>query len=265
MADPLDLPDHLLSIAKDELGETPEIRRKLLTEMRAKIAELPESDRLTDLSDVNLIRFLRCRKYDLDKALQATVDLQKFQTSHPEWTDNLRADEFRVFSTFFQVLEHRGPKGQFIIVLRPNNGIKIFTNDFLAENPLAMIRCNIFFLDRLSKNVDVQVCGVIVCNSFKGFTVRDNFRLSKASKVNEQIGTFRFMSILGLRLSGAFMFDQPFYMTWLWPIVRVFLSEKLRSRFHLCGSNYEAIKEVPVRAYLHVWPAHGRALAESRN
>lgn len=50
--------------------------------------------------------------------------------------------------------------------------------------------------------------------------------------------------ILGLRLTGAFMFDQPFYMTWLWPIVRIFLSEKLRSRFHLCGSDYDKIKEV---------------------
>ncbi len=170
--------------------------------------------------------------------------MQKFNISHPEWVDQLRADEFRVFSTFFQVLENRGPKGQFIVVLRPNNGIKIFTPEFIAENPLAMIRCNLFFLDRLSKNIEVQICGVIVCNSFKGFTIRDNLRLSKASKVNEQIATFRFMTILGLRLSGAFMFDQPAYMTWLWPIVRMFLSEKLRSRFHLCGANYEKIKEV---------------------
>jgi hypothetical protein len=244
MADPLEIPEPLRTIAREDLGETPEVRCKALQELRSKIAALPESDRLADVSDQNLIRFLRCRKYDMEKALQSTVDMQKFNGSHPEWVNELRADEFRIFSTFFQVLENRGPKGQFILVLRPTNGIKIFTPEFLAENPLAMIRCNLFFLDRLSKNIEVQVCGVIVCNSFKGFTLRDNFRLSKASKVNEQIATFRFMTILGLRLSGAFMFDQPAYMTWLWPIVRMFLSEKLRSRFHLCGANYDKIKEV---------------------
>ena len=248
MSDPLELPDHLRTIAREELGETPEVRRQSLEELKRRIAALPEVDRLSDVSDQNLIRFLRSRKYDIEKALQCTIELQKFNTTHAEWVENLRAEEFRVFSTFFQVLEQRGPKGQFIIVLRPNNGIKVFTPEFLAENPLAMIRCNIFFLDRLSKNVDAQVCGVVACNSFKGFTVRDNLRLSKACKVSEQIGTFRYMTILGLRLSGAFMFDQPFYMTWLWPIIRVFLSEKLRSRFHLCGSDYDAIKKVPARS-----------------
>ncbi len=192
MTDPLEVPEHLRAIARDELGETPEVRARALQELRTRIAALPESDRLADVSDQNLIRFLRCRKYDMEKALQSTVDLQKFNSLHPEWVDNLRADEFQIFSTFFQVLEHRGPRGQFIVVLRPNNGIKVFTPEFIAENPLAMIRCNIFFLDRLRKSIEVQICGVIVCNSFKGFSVGDNLRLSKASKVNEQIATFMF-------------------------------------------------------------------------
>jgi hypothetical protein len=56
--DPLDLPEHLRLVAKEELGENPEIRRTSLEILRTKISELPEADRLADVSDLNLIRFL---------------------------------------------------------------------------------------------------------------------------------------------------------------------------------------------------------------
>ena len=50
-------------------------------------------------------------------------------------------------------------------------------------------------------------------------------------QVSEQIGTMKYLSIVGLRLSGAFFFDQPFYISWLWPIIRVSVSPQLDKKF----------------------------------
>jgi hypothetical protein len=58
--DELDLPEDLLKIAFEELGETKEIRKEKLIELRELINNLPDEEyKLEDTSDKNLIRFLR--------------------------------------------------------------------------------------------------------------------------------------------------------------------------------------------------------------
>mmetsp|Transcript_18780 Transcript_18780/g.38150 ORF Transcript_18780/g.38150 Transcript_18780/m.38150 type:complete len:182 (+) Transcript_18780:2-547(+) len=107
-----------------------------------------------------------------------------------------------------------------------------------------MIRSHIWMLDVLSHTVDVQVAGLILCVSFKGFTFHDNLMLSKGIKVSEQIGMVKYVSIMGFRLTGAFIFDQPSVFSWLWSMIRMFVSETIRSRMNMCGSNYDKIKAV---------------------
>ena len=77
---PLDLPPHLAARAKEEIGEeSSSFRQDKILDLRDRIINLlPEKDRLSDTSDVNLVRFLRSRKYDLDKALEGTVRLKQF-------------------------------------------------------------------------------------------------------------------------------------------------------------------------------------------
>lgn len=71
--DPTLLPSELASVALELYGETTELRKESLLELRDRIKELPLSDQLDDTSDKSLIRFLRFRKYDLEKSLQGTV------------------------------------------------------------------------------------------------------------------------------------------------------------------------------------------------
>ena len=58
--DQFDLPEELAALALKDFGETKERRSAALLELRARIEALPEpSDRLSDTSDANIIRFLR--------------------------------------------------------------------------------------------------------------------------------------------------------------------------------------------------------------
>src|SRR4051812_40802652 len=104
-SDPLDLPPDLVDVAFREFGETPELRSQKLFELKQRIAELPDEDRISDTSDLNLIRFLRGRKYNVDIALQTTVNLVNFNRAHPDWTENHTAKEFVDFACFFQLLK----------------------------------------------------------------------------------------------------------------------------------------------------------------
>ncbi|OQR72489.1 alpha-tocopherol transfer protein-like, partial [Tropilaelaps mercedesae] len=63
-----DLPGSVSAIAERELGETPSRRRAELKNLRRLIAE--EEDFNPRQDDAFLLRFLRCRKYDAERAFK---------------------------------------------------------------------------------------------------------------------------------------------------------------------------------------------------
>ncbi len=93
----------------------------------------------------------------------------------------------------------------------------------------------------LSYDVNVQVCGLIGCNSFQGLTFWDQLKLPSIVSPSDVTEGFKILNILGLRLKMLFAIEEPSFFTWVWFIVKNFMSEKLRSRVTLCGSNFEQI------------------------
>ena len=242
--DPLNLPAYLADIARDQLGETLEIRAAALNELRTKISELPEKDRLNDLSDLNLIRFLRLRKLNIEKALKQTIEYKQFYSRFGNELSELKKGEFLIFENFLSVLPFRDSAGRVIVVMHPKAGISIFTREFVQENPNAMLRFKVWMFDRLSFDPEVQVCGILLFNTFSKLTLWDQMAMSNMAPISHQLATFQFFQILGFRLGGAYIFDQPSFFNLVWALARPFMSEKIRSRFHLCGSNYEVLKSV---------------------
>ena len=172
--DPLELPENLKKIAFENFGETPETRRAALIALRKRIGELPdEKDRLVNTTEANLIRFIRGRKYDIDRALETTVERQRFENKHPEWM-NPSDEILENANEFCGLLPNPDPKGRKILVMFPAKGIKKFTGDFAKKNPLAMIQFNLWMFDRISCDINVQVAGLAMVNMMKDLTFSDN-------------------------------------------------------------------------------------------
>ena len=172
--DPTELPEYLKKIAFENFGETPETRRTALIELRKRIGELPdEKDRLVNTTDSNLIRYIRGRKYDLDRALETTVERQRFENKHPEWM-HPSEEVLQNSNEFCGLLPNPDPKGRKVLMMFPAKGIKKFTGDFAKKNPLAMIQFNIWMFDRIASDLNVQVAGLIIVNMMKGLTFSDN-------------------------------------------------------------------------------------------
>jgi hypothetical protein len=153
-ADPLELPDDLKEFAFQRYGETPAVRAQKLTEMRDKIGQLPESERIKDMSDVNLIRFLRVRKFNVDAAVENTANLVKFEKEYPEYVGGT-PEEFQMYTKFFQILENRDSEGRTIVICRSKNALAVVTPEINKDHPMG--KGQIMVLDRLSRDPYVQV------------------------------------------------------------------------------------------------------------
>jgi hypothetical protein len=88
-----------------------------LMEMKLAIEALDPSEQIGDLSFSNLIRFLRANKFDIDKAVKATVKLNKYNVENPEWTNNHSAAEFQAFSKIFHCIDELDDIGRLILVV----------------------------------------------------------------------------------------------------------------------------------------------------
>lgn len=243
--DPCELPAHLINIARDELGETPRIMRQGLLELRKQITQLEcDEDKIKDLSDKNLMRFLRFKKFNIVHALQETINLRRFYIKHAEALVNLdKSNEFLKFGSFLQVLDERDPKGRVIVVMRPKKAIHLFTPEFIAENPHAVLRFNVWLFEKLSHDINLQVCGMLVFVTFTGLTFWDQITMNTMAPITDQLAVFQFLQILGCRLGGAYVFEEPPFMSWLWYFIRPFMNAKITGRFQLCGCNYEEVLE----------------------
>ena len=57
-----------------------------------------------------------------------------------------------------------------------------------------------------------------------------------------------------MKLAGVFLVNQPFFFSFVYPMISVFLSAKIKSRIHMCGGDYKSLLEqfgsdnVPVEA-----------------
>lgn len=63
-------PSAIAKIIADELHETPELRAQGITFLRLKLGQDLEHLNGTDLTDDQLGRFLRCRKYDMERVVE---------------------------------------------------------------------------------------------------------------------------------------------------------------------------------------------------
>ncbi|VCX22100.1 unnamed protein product, partial [Gulo gulo] len=114
------LTEDLVTKAREELQEKPEWRLRDVQALRDMVRkECPNLS--TSLDDAFLLRFLRARKFDYDRALQLLVSYHSCRRSWPEVFNNLKPSALKdvLASGFLTVLPHTDPRGCHILCMRP--------------------------------------------------------------------------------------------------------------------------------------------------
>ena len=210
--DPLQLPTHLAEIAELDYGETSETRTKILTEFRTKILALPDHERLVDTSDTNLIRFLRNRKFNLDRAVGNAIAYTKFRRDNVELF-NITPEEILLFESAFQVVKGGAPDYRVVFIVQPLSLIKQCTEEFTKAHPNLLLRFNCWFLERVSFTKEAQVSGLMAVITFSGLTFWDNLALARFVKLEERVKAFSFATAcLGMKIKGFVVVSSVSYI-----------------------------------------------------
>ncbi|XP_021544811.1 alpha-tocopherol transfer protein-like isoform X2 [Neomonachus schauinslandi] len=177
------LTEDLVTKAREELQEKPEWRLRDVQALRDMVRkECPNLS--TSLDDAFLLRFLRARKFDYDRALQLLVNYHSCRRSWPEVFNNLKPSALKdvLASGFLTVLPHTDPRGCHILCMRPDRWIP--SNYPITEN----IRAIYLTLEKLIQSEETQVNGIVILADYKGVS------LSKAS----HFGPFIAKKVIGI-------------------------------------------------------------------
>ncbi|XP_057168491.1 alpha-tocopherol transfer protein-like isoform X2 [Ursus arctos] len=145
------LTEDLVTKAREELQEKPEWRLRDVQALRDMVRkECPNLS--TSLDDAFLLRFLRARKFDYDRALQLLVNYHSCRRSWPEVFNNLKPSALKdvLASGFLTVLPHTDPRGCHILCMRPDRWIP--SNYPITEN----IRAIYLTLEKLIQSEETQ-------------------------------------------------------------------------------------------------------------
>ncbi|XP_011784384.1 PREDICTED: alpha-tocopherol transfer protein-like isoform X2 [Colobus angolensis palliatus] len=145
------LTEELVTKAREELQEKPEWRLRDVQALRDMVRkEYPNLS--TSLDDAFLLRFLRARKFDYDRALQLLINYHSCRRSWPEVFNNLKPSALKdvLASGFLTVLPHTDPRGCHVVCIRPDRWIP--SNYPITEN----IRAIYLTLEKLIQSEETQ-------------------------------------------------------------------------------------------------------------
>ncbi|GFR22883.1 alpha-tocopherol transfer protein-like [Trichonephila clavata] len=239
------LPTKFMQIAREELGETDEVRRTALVQFKKRILDDNKLKCPTD--DDYLIQFLRARKYDVDKALGLLNNYFNLNASFPELYESLDKEKMDKLtsSNSFNVLPFRDNDGCLILTMKMENWDSDDINVRVLIGTTAAI---LFCLNIYPVN---QICGVRLIYDAKNYSFKQ-MRCFVPKYLPLVAKALR--NSLPIRFKSIHVVNEAIVFQYAWSILKLLLSEKIRSRIYFHGKNTEELqkyipKEIIPREY----------------
>lgn len=157
-----------------------ELRRRLKTWKPKEPHE--EGVTLTRLEDDKFIlRFLRSKKFDLNRAEQLYINYHTFRHKHSHLLGEISpaAAEHVLTTGLITVLPHRTKDGCRVIVLRPCRwDINVIPSADIMKTALVV-------LDKLMEDEETQVHGVAMFNNLDGFSFMQTLHMARSEHMKK--------------------------------------------------------------------------------
>ncbi|XP_015925309.1 alpha-tocopherol transfer protein-like isoform X2 [Parasteatoda tepidariorum] len=232
------IPPEIARKAQVELGESEEVRAESLKNLRSLIKNEP--DLHSCMEDTFLLRFLRSKKYRVEKAFKTLKNFYTYKATYSGILTDFRPSEvLHILKTnYFTALEYRdsGYAGIGVIRMGEIDLSKITTDEMMA--------C-ILVMAEIGINMEsIQVAGYAVILDFEGVTIQTVKQFASPTFLYRVIQCIQ--DVIPCRIKGYHIVNQPYFFNIILAIARTFLSAKLSSRLHLHGSNLKSLyKYVP--------------------
>lgn len=157
------LSPELAMIAANELGENPASRVQAIAEFRRRLNEVEEQKQ----DDRTLLRFLRCKKFDVSRALSVYEGYHAFREDHTELFTNTSSESVKEIwrAGIIGGLSCRDRKGRAVMVSFPGRWEP--ESHGLEDTMKALTQQ----LEHLIKSEETQINGIVLIADFSNFSL----------------------------------------------------------------------------------------------
>ncbi|XP_019637472.1 PREDICTED: alpha-tocopherol transfer protein-like [Branchiostoma belcheri] len=225
----------LKKLAEDELNETDSNRDRDIQALREKVRGLPGLNSRTDGGF--LVRFLRTRKYNVERAFQLVQSYYKARVDAPEFYDNFTPSSVRhvLDSGIVAVLRDRDKEGRRIVVFRIDKWNPVVIT--LAE----IFKTGFLLMEKIIEEEETQVAGVVFIEDLAGMNANHVYYASSPTLMYKGYGAFQ--NAFPCRIKGGHYLNESPLFDGIFAIIKPILSEKIKSRIRMHGKVYDTLHE----------------------
>ncbi|CAL1273961.1 unnamed protein product [Larinioides sclopetarius] len=236
------MPPKVRQKAKDELKETDEIVAPSLEKMREMIRDEKKLKCPTD--DEFLIQFLRARKFDVKKAFVLLQNMFELKKSYSDMFDNPDIPGMKkiVANGPGYCFPYRDSDGCIVLVLQLNKWNPEETSISVGLTALTALLLSII------QNPVTQVCGVRILVDVKGFSLR---QMRSVTPRYIHLLSKALRNCLPIRFKGIHFFNESIIFQYVWSVLKIVLTEKIRNRVHFHGDNQKSLHKSIPKEILH--------------
>ena len=233
-----------LEKAISELHEDPSTRLQSIDDLRKLVESDEEAEGLVDPSlrrkdPKFLLRFLRAKKFDVERARALYSNYYAFRAKHADILGTLepRALDHVYRCGAMSLLEHRDKTGCAVMCFKPS----LWPMD---QYPLTdLVRALLILLDRLMEDEENQVHGLRFVYNYEGMSLYQVFTVARSDLARKGIMVELIQEAFPGRFKGLHFLNQPWYISIPLSIIMPFMKAKLRERFHLHGADYASLSQ----------------------
>nr|XP_006822514.1 PREDICTED: alpha-tocopherol transfer protein-like [Saccoglossus kowalevskii] len=232
------LSPELLQKATRELNEKPEWRQRDIQALRDMFTKRPDINFCSD--NGFLLRFLRAKKFDYERAFQMLVNYYEIRKQYPGIYNELLPSNIKhIWDNNLQAaLPSRDQEGRRIVIFRPG---KWDPSEYPVQD---LIKANLLTVEKLLEDEETQVNGIVLIGDLKGF--RFSHAMHLGPLFAKQV-TSIFQNAMPIRIKGMHYVNEPRLFDAVFAVVRPFLKEKLKNRARYFTPTAFLYPEVNVR------------------
>ena len=236
-----------LEKARRELFEEPATRLESIAQLRERVEQWRPSGTEEGLDlleqgrkdDRFLLRFLRAKKFDVERSLQLYVNYHKFRKKHSHLIVGVtpQSMEHVLKTPIARIMPARKKDGSLVMCVFPGLW------DWNKVPFIDVFKGMLLVMDHLIEDEEVQVHGVSLFVDMENTSFMSVLKLTQSEAFYKGLMIEIMQETFPARVKGLHLINQPWYVSMLLAIVRPFMKQKLRDRLITHGADLSSLHE----------------------